>query len=122
MLPGSEPARVSELVEAVDAEVTTLVALTATQEGNLQVVWSNELDQVAVIGSNLPDPGPDQAYALWFLIDDGVAPAGLFKPDDGTISTVLDVDDITTNGWGITIEPATGSPQPTTDVIFAGTL
>jgi len=122
VLPNADDTEVNELVEATDAESTTLEPLTSTQLGSLEVVWSNERDQVAVIGSNLPDPGPDQVYALWLLIGDSVAPAGLFTPSDGSISTVLDVDDINPSGWGITIEPAAGSAQPTTDVIFAGTI
>jgi anti-sigma-K factor RskA len=111
-----------EVVSSDDAVVLSLSPSSETQPGNLQVVWSNDLNQVAIIGSGLDDVDADQAYALWFLLDDGVAPAGLFRPEAGTITTVLNVDDIDALGWGITIEPDTGSPQPTSDVIFAGSL
>ena len=122
-LPGTgDDDRVTELVASGDAVVTTLDPLTEAQAGRLQIVWSDERDQVAVVGSRLADPGVDKAYALWFLLDDGVAPAGLFRPSNGSVSAVLDVEDLDLNGWGITIEPAAGSEQPTTDVIFAGTI
>jgi len=109
---------VTELVAEPDSRVTTLTG----SQGSIQIVHSAERDQVAVFGADLPDPGEENAYALWFLLDDGVAPAGLFKPDDGTVREVLNIDGIETTGWGITIEPATGSDQPTTPVIFAGTF
>lgn len=122
-LPGSEDDRYNDVASSADRVVTTLDALTEGQTGSLQIIWSDDRDQVAVVGSRLADPGDDKAYALWFLLDDGgVAPAGLFRPKDGSVSEVLDIDDLDTTGWGITIEPAEGSAQPTTDVIFAGTL
>lgn len=120
-LPGGDSSRSDEVVNSADAVVTSLDALTGL-DGDLQVVWSDELDQVVVIGSSLEDLSADQAYALWFLLDDGVAPAGLFQAQNGTVSTVIDVDDLDVTGWGITVEPAEGSPQPTTDVIYAGTF
>ena len=120
-LPGSNSDPTTEVVDSLDAVVTSLDPLTGL-DGSLQVIWSDELDKVAVVGSRLDDPGIDKAYALWFLVDDGVVPAGLFRPQDGSVNEVLDIDDLDTNGWGITIEPAEGSAQPTTEVIFAGTI
>lgn len=116
-LPDKETS-VTEVVESADAVVTTLAPSALSEDGYVQIVWSKDRDQVAVIGSSLSDPGDGKAYALWFLLDDGVAPAGLFLPTNGSVSAVLDVDDLDANGWGITIEPDTGSEQPTTDVIF----
>lgn len=121
-LPDSQSGATDEVVQASDRVVTSLDPLTGL-DGNLQVIWSDELDQLVVVGTRLEDLDSELAYALWFLLDDGgVAPAALFRPEDGAISQVFDVDDLDTMGWGITIEPAAGSPQPTTDVIYAGTF
>lgn len=111
-----DPGDLPDVVAAPDAIVTELEGVT----GSLRVVWSPERDQVAVFGNDLADPGPGLAYALWFVRDDGsVAAAGLFEPGStGSVRTVLDVDDLDTSGWGVTIEPDTGSPQPTGDIIF----
>lgn len=38
------------------------------------------------------------------------------------IRSVIDVDDIAGNGFGVTIEPESGSDQPTTPVIYSATL
>ncbi len=118
--PDTDPT--SEVVAAADAVVATLDATTDGQTGTVQVVWSDNQDQVAVIADGLADPGPGMAYALWFMLEDGVAPAGLFAPDDGSVAAVLAIDDLATTGWGITIEPDTGSDQPTTPVLFAGSI
>ena len=85
-------------------------------------MWADDLDQVAIVGSSLRDLDSGKAYALWFVLDDGVAPAGLFRPEEGSVSAVLDIDNLDSTTWAITIEPAGGSDQPTTKIIFSGTL
>ena len=110
-------------LEAVLAAPDAVVATLDGEEGTLQLVWSAERDQVVLLGRGVPATAPGRTYALWFLLDDGVAPAGLFRPDErGTIRSVLDVDDLRGNGFGVTIEPDAGSPQPTTPVIYSTTL
>lgn len=121
-LPGSNPPSFNEVANAPDAVVTALRAQVDGQAGDLQIVWSDDLDGVAVVGSNLDDPGIGMAYALWFVVDDGVVPAGLFVPQNGSVSTAFGIDDVDTDGWGITIEPSGGSEQPTTPILFTGTL
>lgn len=112
--------RIDDIVAAPDAIVTSLDGPT----GSLRIVWSPDRDQVAVFGNGLNDPGVGLAYALWFLGPAGdVAPAGLFTPDpDGTVRATLDVTDLDTAGWGVTIEPATGSAHPTTPVLYLGEI
>ena len=113
----SRPDDFTELVAHPDSVITTLDG----EDGTLRVVWSPSLDRVGVIGEDLADPGPGRTYELWFLLDDGVAPAALFEPDsDGSIRRIIDVDDIDGGGFGVTIEPDGGSPQPTSDVLYAG--
>lgn len=114
---GSGPDRAEQILAAPDALVTSLEG----GDGTIRVVWSAERDEIAVFGNGLPDPGPGSTYELWFVLDEGVAPAGLFEPDtDGIIRTVLEVDDIAGTGWAITVEPDGGSPQPTGDIVFSG--
>ncbi|MDW3220422.1 MAG: anti-sigma factor [Acidimicrobiales bacterium] len=109
--------------ERVLGEPDAVVLSLEGDDGEIRVVWSAALDQVVVIGNGLADPGPGFIYELWFLLDEGVAPAGLFRPDDnGVLRAVLDVDDIDGGGFGVTIEPAGGSDQPTGAVLYAGTV
>lgn len=102
-----------EVAAAADARTLALEG----ERGEVSVVWSADRDRVVVVGSGLADLGPAETYALWFVVEDGVAPAALFTSDDGSVETVLEVDDIDALGWGVTIEPAGGSPQPTGDIL-----
>ncbi len=110
----------AELAREADARS---LALEATSEeaapGRIEVVWSARADRLVIKAADLADPGPDRTYALWFLLADGVAPAGLFDPESGSFDGVLDVDDLDPIGWGVTIEPDGGSPQPTGEVLYA---
>lgn len=119
----SQPTDLEALVAARDAVRTELDATAAGADGSIEIIWSAQRDAVAVIGDGLDDPGAGMAYQLWFVLgDDGVAPAGLFDPASGSIEAVLDVDDIDGAGWGVTIEPETGSEQPTNEILFLGSI
>lgn len=118
----SEADQFALVFEAQDAVVTPLEG----EQGTLQVIWSADRDQVAVLGSDLPPLEEGQVYELWFLpLTPGsdVVRAGLFGTDGlgGVRHTwgVLDRDSV---GWGVTIEPAGGSDQPTSEVLFAGSF
>ncbi len=110
------------VLAAPDAVFTDLAVNADGADGMVRVVWSADLDEAVVIASGLEPVGDDQIYELWFLLEDGgVAPAGLFRPEAGSVEAVLDLDDIDGIGWGVSIEPAEGSEQPTGDVLFVGT-
>ena len=105
---------VDDVLAAPDAVTTTL----AGDSGNVQVIWSPERDQVALIGSGLPPAAPGFVFELWAIADGTPVPAGLFVADDGSINAIADVDDFEPEAWGITIEPEGGSLQPTSDIIY----
>jgi len=109
-------------IDAVLAAPDAVVSSLDGDRGSLQVVWSPDRSQVVVFGNDVPAPGPAQTYELWFLLDEGVAPAGLFDPDDGRVRVLLDVDDLDGRGWGVTIEPEGGSEMPTSDIVFVGEI
>lgn len=115
----SQPSDLDQLVAAPDAITTELEG----EDGTVEVIWSAERDQVLVTGRQLPALDPGLAYQLWFVVGDGVSPAPTFTVDEGGRALALfDVDDIDALGWGVSVEPETGSLQPTSDVIFIGTV
>ncbi len=104
----------NEVVAAGDAVATQLDGET----GTIDVVYSVELDRVAVRGSGLDDLEPGLRYALWAIAGDEAVPAGLFEPGGGSIEFVTELADPSVEAWGVTIEPATGSDQPTSEIIY----
>lgn len=109
---------VSELASVEDAVELDLIGA----DDSIRAIFSDERDQVGLVAVELAEPGRGLVYALWFLRPDGsVRSAGLFEPDDGgALAVVLDIDDVASTGFGVTIEPAGGSDQPTSDVIYSG--
>jgi anti-sigma-K factor RskA len=119
LLANSDTDGVDDVVAAPDAIVTSLDG----DAGDMQIVWSPDRQQVALFASDMAEPPPEQTYQLWFLLEDGVVSAGTFEPsEDGTVRTLLDVEDIDGEGWGITVEPDGGLEQPTGELVLSGTV
>lgn len=116
----------ADLVALLSAPDATVSALQAgdTGTGTVSVVWSVERGSVAVVGDGLAALDADETYALWALDEAGnAAPSLLFGPDgDGAATVVGDLTvapvDEGPSGWGVTIEPAGGSPQPTGAILY----
>ena len=88
--------------------------------GSLLVVWSPERGEAVLVASALPPAGDDMVYELWHLRPDGPEPVTLFDPDaQGRVTTTVELEADPAAGWGVTIEPAGGSPQPTGSILFA---
>ncbi|EST20495.1 anti-sigma factor [Streptomyces niveus] len=79
------------------------------------VVVSRARDKAAFIASGLPKPPGGKVYQLWFNDDGTMRDAGLLDPS-ATSDPVLMAGSVgEASGMGITLEPAGGSPQPTSD-------
>ncbi|MFD6531081.1 anti-sigma factor domain-containing protein [Streptomyces sp. NPDC060184] len=77
------------------------------------VVVSSGENRAVFLSSGLGRPPAGKVYQLWFADGGTMRPAGLMDPD-GTNDAVLmagSVDGAT--GMGLTVEPAGGSPRPT---------
>lgn len=81
---------------------------------------------VLLFASNLPPTPSDRTYELWILPKTGNAiPAGLFQSDaQGNTLYLRDspVDMSATKAIAVTVEPASGSPAPTTTPIIVAAL
>lgn len=107
------------VLAASDAEVVPLES--TGSQGTLRVVWSPSSQASVLVGTDLPRPGDDRVYELWVLSAEGPRSAGVFAPaSGGEIQRQLALPAEPDAGWGVTIEPAGGSPQPTGDILFQG--
>ncbi|GAB2466611.1 anti-sigma-K factor RskA [Conyzicola lurida] len=88
--------------------------------GSATLVWSNELQSSAVIVDGLATLPDGNVYELWYIDGEGPRSAGTFTvSEDGSTWRVLDGEMRAGDTVGVTVEPAGGSEQPTTDPIVA---
>ncbi|MFJ9942807.1 anti-sigma factor [Streptomyces erythrochromogenes] len=108
-----------ERLEAVSGLLAAPDARTAharAANGALITVVASGLRNVAVLTvAGLPAPAPGKTYQLWMDVDGTMRPAGLIN-GDGTVP--LHGSPATATAVGLTVEPAGGSPRPTTDPLL----
>ena len=117
-------ASVQTVLAAPDAAVTRGTLTGTGVSGTATVVSSKSVGKSVFLSANLSTPPSGKTYQLWYLDPAGNArPAGLVQPGahhaaaqilSGTIGDATLV--------GVTVEPAGGSPQPTTKPVLALTL
>ena len=106
----------AQLAEAPDAEQVTQ----QVDGTEVTLIWSAEEERSAVVAEGLPDVGADRTYELWYIDESGAVPAGTFDARGDEAWRILEGEFRPGVVVGITVEPAGGSPQPTTDplVVF----
>lgn len=109
-------AEMAEIMHAPDAAVTSSAADGATAT----VVASREMGRTAFLGEDLPGVAEDETYQLWTIGPDGPDSGGLLDRDEhGTIQPqVTDLPE-QADQVAVTVEPAGGSEEPTTDPVMA---
>ncbi|MFF3850607.1 anti-sigma factor domain-containing protein [Streptomyces sp. NPDC002328] len=99
------------VLTAPDATITTG---DLTHGGTASVVASRARGRAAFVATGLPPLTGDRVYQLWYAGSGGFRPAGLLPSAGGRQTRVLDGPLAGATAVGITVEPAGGSPQPTT--------
>ncbi|GLY88657.1 anti-sigma factor [Actinoallomurus iriomotensis] len=123
--------RTRERVDALNREIAAVVsapdARTVTgpvrSGGTGTVVASRSLGKAVIVMSGLRSLPPAKTYELWLMGSRPPRPAGTMRPPaTGAAGPVLatGLGDVTQ--IGLTVEPASGSPRPTTAPIFAVAL
>ena len=102
-----------QIMHAPDAvEVTEPVA----GGGTLTLVSSASLKRAVLVGKDVPAPKAGTTYQMWLQQPgQGMVSAGLMP--DAEHPTVLTGDAATAEAAAVSVEPETGSPQPTTEPI-----
>lgn len=107
----------TQLSQAADAQTQTIEAAGG---GEVTLVWSEEQGRSAVRTQDLPDVGDDRTYELWYIDESGATSAGTFDASgEGGAWRILEGEFAPGVVVGITVEPAGGSEQPTTEPIAA---
>jgi anti-sigma factor RsiW len=104
------------LTDVVTAPDATLHTGTLTGGGTAAVVVSRSEARAVFAADDLPALAEDKVYELWYAAEAGdLRPAGLLPGTAEQPSRVLEGPLAGAVAVGITIEPAGGSRQPTTD-------
>ncbi|MCF2527560.1 anti-sigma factor [Yinghuangia soli] len=115
----------AERIAAVIAAPDARGASGAGPDGSrMTVLASREVDRMLVLADGLPPAGPARVYQVWFMTDAGVRSAGLLdETAGGNASASLMADRLGDAARiGVTLEPAGGSPAPTTRPVLVMTL
>ncbi len=104
-----------------------LFQLTATgdPEPGIQLFWDRDRNQAILHGFRLKAVPAGHAYQLWFIQDGKPVPSVTFKPEPTGHAKVERVEVPATgdiSAAAVTIEPESGSPQPTSPIVLVGAL
>ncbi|RSS38408.1 anti-sigma factor domain-containing protein [Streptomyces sp. WAC08241] len=105
---------VAAVLAAPDARVST-ARLADGAVGTL--VHSPSQDRAVFAAAGMPAPPPGKVYQLWYDDSGTMRPAGLMTPGAATSAVLLEGPANRSAGIGITVEPAGGSPRPTSDPV-----
>jgi Anti-sigma-K factor rskA len=112
---GGGSTMVSQVVAAADAQV--LVG--AVRSGGTATVISSRSDnEVVFSASDLPALPPGKAYQLWFVDKAAIRPGPVFTPTDGSVPGGVAAQLDSARYIAMTVEPATGSAQPTSTQVL----
>lgn len=108
-----DPTVAESVLSADDAQSTTL----ELGEASATVTHSDSLGRAILVTDDMPPPPEGKVYQVWLDQPDGGMVSAALMPVDPDQTVVLDGDATTATGVGITVEPAGGSPEPTTEPI-----
>jgi anti-sigma-K factor RskA len=104
-----------------------LFQLTASGDPDpgIQLFWNRQRNSAIVRGFRLKPVPQGRAYQLWFIKDGKPVPSVTFKPEptgDVRVEQVPVPADGKVSAAAITVEPETGSQQPTSPILLVGNL
>nr|WP_240968851.1 anti-sigma factor [Streptomyces sp. HNM0575] len=102
----------ARVLAAPDARTTGRGELPGGASGT--VVVSRDRDRAAFLTSGLDAPPRGKVYQLWFADGKKMRSAGLMESAGGSEAVLMEGNVGRASAMGVTVEPAGGSPQPTT--------
>ena len=116
---------IAELMKDPGAMRITLMSTNSRPQPMAHVICSSQNGRVLLMAHNLAPLGPGKMYELWLLPMSGKpVPAGMFNSNAKWTAEMYHSglpEYVEAKGFAITIEPAEGSPAPTSAPILMGT-
>jgi hypothetical protein len=115
----SERDRAEDLAAVLAASDARDVPLEGTTGRSVRVVWSPSQHASVLVADDLPPAASGHAYELWTFTPSGPVSAGIFDPGpDGQVRARLRLPDAPVEGWGVTVEPIGGRPEPEGELVL----
>lgn len=115
----SHQEELTRILSAPDAKSKTQ---TLDDGARITLSYSAAEGLMAVSTAGMPELSSDKGYELWLISADGAVPAGMLEGSNANGMMMVSDQMKGITHFGITIEPATGSPAPTTDPIMLQSL
>jgi anti-sigma-K factor RskA len=93
----------------------------ADQGANAQVLSINK-NQAILVAKDMPFVPEDQTCEIWVISNDVPKPSGLFQPDPNMTAAPITNSITNADVIAVTVEPAGGSEQPTSDPVLLAKL
>jgi anti-sigma-K factor RskA len=91
----------------------------------IQLFWNRQRNQAILHGFRLKPVPAGRAYQLWFIKDGKPVPSVTFKPESSGLARAERIP-VPAGGSisaaAVTVEPESGSPQPTSPIVLVGSL
>lgn len=112
----------SELTRILTADDVRSKTQELNDGARVTLAYSATEGMMAVTTAGLPALPSDKGYELWLISGNGAVPAGMMDgaQANGMVMISGAMEGVT--HFGITVEPASGSPTPTTDPILVQEL
>ena len=93
----------------------------ADQGANAEVASIHE-DKVILVASDMPSVPENRTCQIWVISNDVPKPSGLFQPDANMTAAPITHSITKADVIAVTVEPAGGSEQPTSDPVLLAEL
>ncbi len=108
-------AELNDLLAAVDARLSSVT----TDEAIGTVIASKQQNKAVFLSSGLPEVASNRTYQLWVITAEGTNSVGLLqRSEGGTTAPALATGTSGARSLAVTVEPAGGSIQPTTQPVL----
>jgi anti-sigma-K factor RskA len=110
-------AQVKEAQEQQPSPTIELEGSWADQGANAKVVFINK-NQAILVAKDMPSVPEDRTCEIWVISNDVPKPSGLFQPEGNVTAAPITNSITNADVIAVTIEPAGGSEQPTSDPVL----
>src|ERR671920_214346 len=92
------------------------------EQGATAEVASMQENEIILVARNMPSVPEGRTCQIWVISDDVPKPSGLFQPDGNGTATPITNSITKADVIAVTVEPAGGSEQPTSDPVLLAKL